>query len=178
MCSLAFSQNTEFSITDEGLSKYVIAETKGHSKEELYNKTIEWINRSYKNPKEVIKSTIPNDYIRIEGYSDNVFKRQAIGGTIPTGLRYQIEISFKDDKYKFEVIGIEMKNTLFPSYSSSPFTVLNLAKGNEYVRKKSGEFRNSYKNVGDIPLFFDRLNAQLKTYIESGVSDNKSNNDW
>ncbi|MCT4135074.1 DUF4468 domain-containing protein [Elizabethkingia anophelis] len=173
-----FSQGTQFLINDDGLSKYVVTEVNNYKKEDLYNKTIEWINRYYKNPKEVIKGTIINDYIRIEGYSDNAFRRPAIGGVVNNPLKYQIEVSFKDGKYKFEVISMEIKNYMFPQFSNNPFMAFNLSKDNEYVRKKNGEYRNTFKYITDIPIFFDKINMDLKTYIESGTTNNKTNNDW
>ena len=58
---------TQFTITKaEGLSPFIVVKTEGKTKEELYKKTIEWINKSYNKPSEVIKAQVENDYIPLK----------------------------------------------------------------------------------------------------------------
>lgn len=56
--TIAFSQNvlpTKYEISKDGFTDFVVAEVTGKSKEEIYTKVLEWINKTYKNPKEVLK---------------------------------------------------------------------------------------------------------------------------
>ncbi|MEM6526558.1 MAG: hypothetical protein AAF693_22390 [Bacteroidota bacterium] len=39
------------------------------AKENLYNETIEWVGKQYKNPDEVIKSRTENKFVRVDGVS-------------------------------------------------------------------------------------------------------------
>lgn len=173
------AQSTEFTISDEGLTKYIITSIPGVNKADAYKKTINWINKKFNSPDQVIKGTIENEYIRFEGISNNALRFQAIGGIIAQSIKYQIEISFKDDKYKFEVIELQEEDPLFPKLSNSPYTELILSKTNRSngynrVRKPNGEFRNRYKYITDIPFLFNQLNTSLKDYITSS----QENDNW
>jgi hypothetical protein len=61
------AQETEFKFAKEGFTDYVVGTVEGKTAQELYKKTLDWVSVTYKNPKEVIKAQIENDYIRIEG---------------------------------------------------------------------------------------------------------------
>ena len=65
--SINIYSQTEFKFDKDGFTDFIVGECEGKSQSELYKKAIEWISINYKNPKEVIKATIENDYIRIEG---------------------------------------------------------------------------------------------------------------
>ncbi|MBL1219377.1 hypothetical protein JET18_00885 [Chryseobacterium sp. L7] len=174
------AQNNEFTITDDGLTKYVITEINGTNKEAAYKKVIDWVNREFDTPNKVIKGMIENEYIRIEGVSNTAMRRPAIGGIILWPIKFEIEISLKDNKYKFEIISLQEEDALFPKFSSSPFTNLDLSKptkssGYNFVRKSNGEFRNRYKYVSDISVYFNNLNGKLKEYI---LGSNNNSDNW
>ena len=101
-----FAQETEFKFSKEGFTDFVVTEVPGKTQSELYKKAIDWVAVTYKNPKEVIKAQIENDYIRITGVSDNLLLFNAMGKKYYSA-DYTIEISFKDGKYKFEVLNLE-----------------------------------------------------------------------
>ncbi|MCC2590104.1 hypothetical protein [Chryseobacterium sp. MFBS3-17] len=175
-----YSQNKEFTINDEGLSKFVVSEIPGTLKDEAYRKSVEWVNRIFNTPEKVIKGSIENEYLRIEGISKTAWRAPAIGGTVFLPIKYEIEISFKDNRYKFEIISLQEEEPLYPQFASSPFSVLNLSKkgnndGYNRVRKLNGEFRSRYKYVSDLPQYFNNLNTNLQDYILNGVPKNE---DW
>ena len=97
--TIIYSQETEFKFVKEGFTDFVITQCEGKTQSELYKKALDWVSVTFKNPKEVIKAQIENDYIRIEGSSKNLVCFNAMGKSCNTA-KYNIEISFKDGKYK------------------------------------------------------------------------------
>lgn len=176
---MLFGQNTQFEITDEGLTKYIVTEIPGVAKEVAYKKTLDWINKVFNTPNKVIKGNIENEYVRIEGITENAVRYPIIGGTIFRPIKFEIEVSFKNDKYKFEVKSLKEKNLEYPSVSIVPFKETDFSKtsnlkGYNPVRKSNGEFRNWYKYAYDIPIYFNSLNISLKEYI----TEKNKNDDW
>ena len=165
--TLNFAQDNKFFQLDKnGISDFVVTEVPGKTKEELYNQTLNWINKTYKNPDKVILGKVENDYIRIEGYSDNIYVLNTFGSENRTDSKYQIEISFKDGKYKFDVI--ELK------YIASGYGWLDIPFSNFY--KKDGEKKAMFKFSDKIPQYFNDLNKSLLNYIEGKSEQLK--NDW
>lgn len=173
------AQITEFEITDDGLTKYVVTEIQGVTKEIAYKKAIDWVNREFNTPDKVIKGTIENEYVRIEGISNTAMRYPAIGGIVHSPLKFEIEISMKDNKYKFEIISLKEKNYMYPQFANDPFMEINLAKtissGYNPIRKSNGDFRNRYKFVSDIPVYFNDLNNKLKEYM---LGSNQTKDNW
>jgi hypothetical protein len=160
------AQETEFKFTKEGFTDYVIGTVPNKTASELYKKTIDWINITYKNPKEVIKAQIENDYIRIEGINPSMLCQKILLSNICENGRYQIEISFKEGKYKFDVISLE--SYLSPSqYSSGRWYPVDLTN-TSFAYKDSGELRSTYKSYPlEIETTFNSLNKELKKTLES-----------
>ena len=166
------AQETEFKFTKEGFTDYVIGTVPNKTASELYKKTIDWINITYKNPREVIKAQIENDYIRIEGINPSMLCLKILLSNNCENGRYQIEISFKDGKYKFDVTSLERYFT--PSqYNSGGWYAVGLAD-TSYAYKESGELRSTYKNYPEeIESTFNSLNNELKKTLESETIPSK-----
>ena len=164
-----FAQETEFKFSKEGFTDYVVTEVPGKTQSELYKKAIDWVAVTYKNPKEVIKAQIENDYIRITGVSDNLLLFNAMGKKYYSA-DYTIEISFKDGKYKFDVTSVNLLGT-----NSEP--KMELQNMNEYY-KSNGEIKSTYKYFPDtFPKFFNDLNKELEAFLKSDAIPSKKN-DW
>ena len=75
--SAAFVTAQEFEVTPNGLKDkssgkdFVVIEAQGKTASELYNNTIKYINMMYKNPKEVIKGDVKDEYIKWETFVPN-----------------------------------------------------------------------------------------------------------
>lgn len=161
------AQETEFTFDiKRGMTDFVITSVDGKKAPEIYKNIIEWIKITYKSPDKVILSTIENEYIRFEGFSDNAY-------FVPS--KYEIEISIKDNKYKFDLVsmqnyidGIWKKNTIFhenmPTERASTFF------------KKDGSLNSFGKKIQQPVVYFNNLNKSISTYIINPVSD--SNNKW
>ncbi len=178
---ICYSQNvfpTKFEITKDGFTDFTVLNLEGKTKEEIYSKTLEWINKTYKNPKEVIKAEIKDDYVRFEGVKKNLFSFLDVLMIAPTynDVRYMIEVSVKDSKIKFDIVNLEMY--IAPSKYSrggwSPIFIDN--KTNAYF-KKDGSLRTPFKEINKVSEHFNLLQDDLKNYILNG-SKTSTSNDW
>jgi len=171
-----FSQETKFTYTQEkGLTNFIVINCEGKLKSELYKKIIDWVSVFYNNPKEVIKAEIIDDYIRIEGLQKNVSIGTFMGLETGQDLKYQIEISVKDNKYKFDVINIEYftPSSQYIIGGWVPFEFNNTS--NQY---KNGKIKNSVKYLPDsLPKLFNNINDNLYNFIINNESVTKKN-EW
>lgn len=163
--SFRLNAQENFTLTKDGFTDFVVVNIEGKSSQELYNKTLQWLEITYKNPKEVLKGKIDNDYIRFEGATNSLICMNLLGKSF-VDSKYQIEISFKDDKYKFDVIDISTYNSP-TQYSSGGWSSFDLNNMSIFYNKK-GQIRSTYKYYPDIiPSFFNNLNNRLKDFILS-----------
>ncbi|MCG8808478.1 DUF4468 domain-containing protein [Tenacibaculum finnmarkense] len=166
-----FSQKKEFKFNKEGFTDYVVTQCEGRTESELYKKALDWVSVTYKNPKEVIKAQIENDYIKIEGSSNDLACFNIYGHKGCNTSKYTIEISFKDGKYKFDVLG----NIRF-LYSEGSWGSIRLDKTSKYYKKK-GEIKRRYKYFPEIANYFNKLNSELKSFLMSENIPSKKS-DW
>ena len=168
-----YGQESEFKFTKEGLTDFVVTPVNGKTQSELYKKALNWVSYSFKEPGEVIKANIENEYIRIEGFSKELICYSYMGKRCGD-TKYEIEISFKDGKYKFDLMSISEFNNQSKSILWSNFEINNTAA---YFDKK-GEVKGSYKFiVKTVPEYFNNLNLNLKDFLISDGSLSKKN-DW
>ena len=163
------AQETEFKFTKDGFTDFVVISIEGKTASELFKKTLDWVSVTYKNPKEVIKAQIENDYIRIEGSSKDLVCFNAMGKSCNTA-KYTIEISFKDGKYKFDII----KNIEY--LYEAGWAEIRLDKTEIYYSKK-GEIRSTYKYFPEIADYFNNLNKDLESFLKSETIPSKKS-DW
>lgn len=177
VCSLTFGQD-KFIYDQEGLNpKHVVVEMDSLEQNELFIKTINWIKESYKNPDEVIKTTIDNKKIRFEGFKDNLVCSSHSGGMVycHSGL-YTIEIEFKDNKYKFTPLSIEYKVPA-TSYTPARMFPISFIDGSAYYDKK-GELRKMFETIpSSMETLFNDLNTNLSNYLLSEKKENEKD-DW
>lgn len=167
------AQETEFTFTaDRGMTDFIVTQVEGKTAPEIYNKVIEWIKVTYKSPEKVILSTIENEFIRFEGSSDSFYAMNSIS-KIYVPVKYIIEISIKDGKYKFDYVGMTIiENGVFIPY----FSTKNKQELDQYpIFKKDGTLRSPYKYFIEVPTYINNLNKSLS---ESIVSTIKKSDGW
>lgn len=179
LSSLSFAQ-TEYSYTISGLTpKFLVVEVQGKYQSEIYKNALGWVKESFKNADAVIQSTIENNKIRFEGITPNGVCANRLGLTDCTDVKYLIDLEFKDNKYRIEVIQMAfyVRPNQYLNSSLTGWRKVDLIDGSAYYNKK-GELRNKKNSyLPDLMSNLNNLNSSLKAYIESG-SSNKLNADW
>lgn len=140
----------KFEYSEVGLNDFVVTNIDGKTKEEIYSKTINWVKETYKNPDLVLKMQIINEKLRIDAIANNLASIN--NGKTKFDLPYSIEISFKDNKYKFSILSLVVQNI------KDLKTVPNF-KTDKKIIKYWGSTSN------DIENYFNKLNQSLKDYI-------------
>lgn len=153
-----------FEYGPQGLTPYVVMNVNGVTAQDLYNKTLNWIKTTWQNPDKVIKMTIPNEKIRVEGFQQGLIKPRKM----PIGCGYTIEISFKDNKLKFDVVSILSAPDGIPTGYN--YRELPNFKTDEKMLKAFGD------SASIIETYFNNLVKGLSTYISGGGSTPKD--DW
>jgi hypothetical protein len=166
---VSFGQETEFKFTREGFTDFVVTSIDSAKQNDLYKKTLEWVQVNYNTPSEVLKGQIENQYIRIEGVSKNALCIKSFGTNTCSSVKYQIEISFKDGKYKFDVIELSQYYTggWYKLYLDAP----------KLYYKDNGEIRPVYSQYPEnIENVFNSLNKSLEAFLKSEKATPKT--DW
>lgn len=172
---LLFGQD-KFEITPTASNNFVVTELKGKNAEEIYKKTIEWVNINYKNPKEVIKAENLNTYLRIEGVSKYLinFNMGVLGQNNYDG-RYTLEFDFKDDKYRMTIANIEYYVPYDKYAIKTGWQSFGYDKS-VFFNKKNEPVKIFKQTLISLPLHFNSMNNSLKDYILN--SNVQKNNDW
>ena len=168
------AQETEFTFTAEkGMTDFIVTPVEGKTAPEIYKKVIEWIKVTYKNPDKVILSTIENEYVRFEGITTDIDDSKNM---------YQLEISIKDGKYKFDLISLKfyLESTTYGGVIGWNDMGVNFNNNStkesiKNLYKKDGTLRVYYPYVPKVPIFFNNLNKSLS---ESIVSTVKKTDGW
>ncbi|TDE45034.1 DUF4468 domain-containing protein [Flavobacterium rhamnosiphilum] len=172
------AQDREFKFDKLGLTDYIITDIPNKTKSEIYQKVINWIKTTYKNPESVIASEIKDEYVKINGVTSGLTTFSVLGTTFVSENKYTFEISVKDGKYKFDVL--EIQDYTEPSkYSSGGWGNYHITEDiNNELYKKNGDVRGRYKIAEKaIPEYFNQLNKSLLDYINSNEVTN-SKKDW
>jgi len=168
--------DTVFYFTPDGLTDYVIMNVPSKSAVDLYKKTIEWVAVTYKSPKDVILSQIENEYIRIEGVDKAMWAIKMLGLSDNVMCRYQIEISFKDNKYKFDVLKLE-SYTAPSQYAIGGWNNTPIDAGVKSMFDKNGNIRKlCLPQLQGIENSFNALNKSLLDFMTSNVIPSKKEN--
>lgn len=158
-----------FTFNHEGLTpKHVIKEVADKNKKELFDKAINWIKETYNNPDEVIQMTIEGEKLRFKGIQENALCYYAFGIKTCFPAIYTIEIEFKDDKYKFNILTLELIND-----EAGRVDAIDLNDGSGYY-KSNGSVRKQFEYIPTgIENIFNGLYSDLNDYIVS-----EKNDDW
>jgi hypothetical protein len=87
---------------------YVVINAEGKSAKQLYDNVLKYINKNYKSPDDVIKGKTDGEYLKFITHVSNFLVVNNSGAKIPIDADYTIELNFKDDKIKFEIIALDM----------------------------------------------------------------------
>lgn len=162
-----------YKVTPQGLTplktpekNYLVIDFDSLNKKELYKKSIAFINETYENPKEAIKADTENEYIRVKTYIPNFMKVNNGGVNIIVDNEYTLELKFKDNKVRFEILEEKFCDSYCVVYSGSKWTSYPI-----YTKK--GKLRLE-KNKLIIETYF---NAKVQTFIDY-LKKSKTKDDW
>jgi hypothetical protein len=160
-----------FIYNQDGLvPKFVVVDVDSMTQTELFEKTINWIKETYKNPDKVIKTTIANQKVRLEGYAEKIFCINSLGMAVCYGGTYTIEVEVKDGKYRFIPISLEYSDPNQPRNFPISFD-----SGANWYNK--GEVRKVWKEVpSGVENLLNGLNDSLFKYVSSQTETSKQ--DW
>lgn len=176
----------KFVYNSDGLTQGLVVEIESVSQEDIYQKSINWIKESYNNPDEVIVTRIENEKIRFSGYERKCLMTKSLGMKGYNDVRYTVEVSFKDGKYRFEVISLE-SYTEPSSITRGGWGQINLVGnglsgvfGRVKFYKKSGKIKSVFKYYPEnIERLFNGLNDNLKNYLmRKNNLKHDSSSDW
>lgn len=143
--------------------KPVVVEMQGKSAAELFTKSKQWVNTYFKNPKEVLKAEVENDMIRVDGFCKDCFTMKFLG---ENDYSFTLEISFKDNKYKYEVAVTKLSDDGRPIYYNY-----------DSFFKKDGSTRAMYeKSVESMEASLNATFNSFKDYQTGKTQSAKS--DW
>ena len=151
-----FAQDIE--LTPEGF-KSVVLNIEGKTAQEIYKKSLNFVQEYYKNPDKVLKANIENEKIRIEGYGEYVFYLKILGKRYYSTW-YTIEIEFKDNKARFT----------FSANKFTPDDAVSVYLSDFY--KKDGSLKNLYKTAKlDLEKFTNKIKDHYHKYLTGKKGD-------
>lgn len=179
---LSWSQSKEelFKVSKEGFTDYVVVKIDSFSQKELFDKTINWIKETYNSPDDVIKARIDSSKVIFEGFKPNALYFRALGMKKFEDVKYRIAISFKNGRYKFEALRLQIYAS--PSqYSSGGWSDWNLDGTYAAVTKKNGKVRKSLRDyIPSIERVFNQVLLSHKLYMtkQEAKQVTKKEEDW
>lgn len=170
--------NQSFEFNQLGLTPYLVVDVEGKKAKELYDTALNWIKETYENPDKVLKMQIDGKKLRFEGYKERLISINNSFAKLNYNGTYNIELSFKDGKYKFECYNLEyfVPTTAYVKGGKTPVYLKSAAK--EKYFKKNGFIRTYYKEFPEnIQSLLNGLNDSLKKYLEKDSSKTEED-DW
>ena len=164
----------KFKYDEKGLTpKYLVGEINELNKNKIYEKSLNWVKETYKNPDKVIKTTIENEKIRFQGVAMDYLCQSVLLSTFCYNTTYTIELEFRDGKYKFTPTSISYR--MPPSqYSSGGDVQVNIDNGEDFY-KRNGKIKKQTKTMPEsIEKLFNDLEKSLSNYIKK----DDSNEEW
>ncbi len=165
---------TAFSLSKEGLTDFIVTDVPDKSAADLYKRSIEWISAKYKDPSQASKEKVENSLIVFEGTAKPLISLNPVA-RVNHLSKFQVALSFKDGKYKFDVVSLEYfvpASTL----DAGGWRKINISDMSEHYAR-TGELRSTYKYFTEIPEFFNKLNDELRQFaLGESVAVKKS--DW
>jgi len=162
----------QYTFTKEGLTPTeIITESDSASAKNLYAKSIDWIKESFEDPDEVIKARIDGKKIRFKGVTKNAYHTQVGLHTATYDLRYAIELSFKEGRYRFKVLKVEQFTNGAVQVGWMDFDMTD----GSWLYKKNGKIKKRFLYVAKgLEDTFNSIYKSHNNYI-NGLS---SEDDW
>lgn len=179
------AQESKFTFDNKkGLTDFIVVPVESATASALYKKSVDWIKVTYSDPSKAILSTIENEYIRFMALGDYICFDESNPKAVNLdcyNVKYEIEISFKDGKYKFDIISLQRFETPSQYITGGWKNVLVFTTGiteeelSKILFKKDGTLKKQYITISKSADYFNSVNESLLKYI---TSSNKEKKDW
>jgi hypothetical protein len=114
MATALYAQDTTLTgivpVDEEGMITWQgVVQVPGKSKDELYNKGIEWVNSYFPNPSSVTKKRSPESGI-IEGDYSIRLTDDVNGTRVPSKvINYKFKLEFRDGRFRYSITDFTLK---------------------------------------------------------------------
>ena len=167
-----------FTLTAEGwksaediTSDFIVIPMDG-TKAELFQKAKTAVTATYKSAKDVMSFNEP-DIITVNGYTDCIFIKR-MGMRFDFGMRYTMQILFKDGKIRFNVPDAYEAEYKGKSYISLRPGSTGFMGNTEYVFDKKGKLKKKDQKQ----QVEDYFNGLVQTIIDKMKNGASNDDDW
>lgn len=167
-----------------GLNNYIVTPIVDKKATEIYKKTLDWIKVTYSDPTKAILSNIENEYVRFNALGEYICFDPLQPKNISLDcykVKYEIEISIKDGRYKFEILSLQQYETprqyVSGGWKNVPVfsKLLDVESLTKILFKKDGTLKKQYETITKTGDYFNNINNSLLEYI---ISNSKTKDDW
>lgn len=155
----SFSQS--FSLSPTGYEPQIL-KMDSMSAKQLYDKTIKWVNASYRKPSEVLVEDAPGERIRLNAFMKDAYFIKQLGQKLYYDIYYTFLIEFKEGKMRVsftpEQIMADGRKALF-TYKT--------------FFKEDGSVRPAYKDAP--PSLNENVNGLVRSLLDSFI---EKKSDW
>ncbi|WP_127845400.1 DUF4468 domain-containing protein [Psychroflexus aestuariivivens] len=149
-CSLAQDQS-QFEYQSSGLSSFVVTDVNDKPASQLFSETKHWISEQKKTYQFEVIDEVGDKIIQLSGEAKDVI----IYKNYTSNLKFNLEIAFKNNRYKFEISDLQYE------YYNSYYDLPNINNPNQ------PELERHFENAKiDLPEFFNKLNKSLKKSMD------------
>jgi len=153
----------KFKFGKKGIADFIIIKVDSLSQFEIYNKTINWINATCKNPEGVIKEKIKYEKVIFKGIKLNALSSRK---KYPSKVRYSVEISFYEGSLKFDPTRIEMFVDTDEIGDNKGLWFSIFLESNYWLFNRNGKpNKKAQKDAIDIERVFNDLVSSLKRVL-------------
>ncbi|SFT72959.1 protein of unknown function [Chryseobacterium formosense] len=144
---------------------YIVLNIANKTSKQLYDESIKFINKNYKNPDEVIKGKTEGEYLKFVTYAPHFINVKNGLAKVPFNVEYTTELSFKDGRVKYEIIDLRI-------FNDSNYT-LNITGGgiSFFIFNKKGELKKEETKI-DIENYFNKNISILSDFLKGENSEN------
>jgi len=167
LLATSFAVNAQkFDLTPNGYEP-VVFELQDKSAEQIYTGIIKYINKNYKNPSEVLKGDIKNEYIRLDGFMNRMWCYKAMGINNCVDQHYSVELDIKEGKLRMSFI---------PNDGYVAGTTNKLMYTYKSFFKKDGSVRNMYTDAKE--SLDISVNNMLNSIVQEVNGKAKADDNW
>ncbi len=140
---------------------FVVIQVKDKSAKQLYDESINFINKYYKSANDVIKGKIEGEYLKFITYAPSFTTMKNVLARPSLDANYTTELSFKDGRIKYEIIELEILVG-----GGLPLKFEGSGISSFYIYNTKGKLVREDAKIG-IESYFNRQLMTLSTYLQN-----------